>query len=151
MALALRWVFSTDIKTDSDFCFIHNWLSGFYNRGRKCLLRGTNWFLIKSRLRFVFKRLIKGCANKKWNRVYWKLLLTSCENQTLDKHNYLRAIKHCTAVSIESAVRRKPTVLPSWILDLTGVSAVEDTIVAWLGLSGRETKNACNILLWKSL
>ena len=46
MALALRWVFCTDIRTDSDFCFIQHWLSGFYNCGGKCLLRGTNWFLI---------------------------------------------------------------------------------------------------------
>ena len=30
---------------------------GFYNRGGKCLQRGTDWFLIYSRLRFVFKRL----------------------------------------------------------------------------------------------
>ena len=57
MALALRWVFCTDIRTDSDFCFVHYKLIGFYNRGRKCLLRGTNWFLIYSRLHFVFKRL----------------------------------------------------------------------------------------------
>jgi hypothetical protein len=48
MVFALRWVFCTDIRTDSDFCFIHHWLIGFYNRGGKCLLRGTNW---------VFKRL----------------------------------------------------------------------------------------------
>ena len=46
MALALRWVFCTDIRTDSNFCFIHHWLIGFYNRGAKRLLRGTNWFLI---------------------------------------------------------------------------------------------------------
>jgi len=30
---------------------------GFYNNGGKCLQRGTDWFLIWSRLRFVFKRL----------------------------------------------------------------------------------------------
>ena len=46
MVLALRWVFSVDIRTDSDFCFIHHWLFGLYNSGWKCLLRGTNWFLI---------------------------------------------------------------------------------------------------------
>ena len=58
MALALRRVFCTDIRTDSDFCFVHHKLPGFYNRGGKCLLRGTDWSLIKSRLRFVSKRLI---------------------------------------------------------------------------------------------
>ena len=46
MAFALRWVFCTDIRTKSDFCFIRHWLIGFYNCGGKCLLRGTNWFLI---------------------------------------------------------------------------------------------------------
>ena len=46
MALALRCVFCTDIRTDSDFCFIRHWLIAFYNRGGKCLLRGTNWILI---------------------------------------------------------------------------------------------------------
>ena len=43
MALDLCWVFCTDIRTDSDFCFREYWLIGFYNRGGKCLLRGTNW------------------------------------------------------------------------------------------------------------
>ena len=33
-------------------------LTGFYNRGGKSLLRGTDWFLMQSRLRLVFKRLI---------------------------------------------------------------------------------------------
>ena len=52
-------MFCTDIRTDSEFCFIQHWLIGFYNRGGKCLLRGTDWFLIQSRLRFIFKRLKK--------------------------------------------------------------------------------------------
>ena len=42
MALALRRVFCTDIRTDSDFCFLHHKLIGFYNRDGKCLLRGTD-------------------------------------------------------------------------------------------------------------
>jgi hypothetical protein len=46
MVLALHWVFYTDLRTDNDFCFIHNKLIGFYNRGGKCLQRGTVWFLI---------------------------------------------------------------------------------------------------------
>ena len=56
MVLALLWVFCTDLRTESDFCFVHHWLTGFYSRGGKCLLRGTDWFLIYSRLRFVFER-----------------------------------------------------------------------------------------------
>ena len=43
MVLALRRVFCTDIRTDSDFCFRQHKLIGFYNRGGKCLLRGMNW------------------------------------------------------------------------------------------------------------
>jgi hypothetical protein len=39
--------------------YIINWLV-FLNRGGKCLQRGTDWFLIYSRLRLVFKRLNYG-------------------------------------------------------------------------------------------
>ena len=73
MVFALLWVFCTDIRTDSDFCFIHHWLIGFYNRGGKCLLRGTYWFLILSRLGFVFKRskdCSRLCVHRKNNRWY---------------------------------------------------------------------------------
>jgi hypothetical protein len=59
MVLALPWLFCTALRTNSDFCFIQHWLTGFYNRGGKCLLRGTDWFLIQSRFRLVFKRLKK--------------------------------------------------------------------------------------------
>ena len=57
MVLAMRWVFCKDLRTDGDFGFVHHCVFGFYNRGRKCLLRGKVWFLIYSRFRFVFKRL----------------------------------------------------------------------------------------------
>jgi hypothetical protein len=57
MVLALRWVFCTDLRTDSDFCFVQHKLIGFYNLGGKSLHRSTDWFLIQSRLDFVFKRL----------------------------------------------------------------------------------------------
>ena len=46
MVLALRCVFCTDLRTERDFWFIHHWLIGFYNRAGKCLLCGTDWFLI---------------------------------------------------------------------------------------------------------
>ena len=58
MAPALRLVINTYLRTDSDFCFVHHEQIGFYNRGGKCLLRGTDWLLIYSRLGFVFKRLM---------------------------------------------------------------------------------------------
>jgi len=54
--LALRWVFCTDLRTDSDFCFIQHSLICFYGRGGHCLLRGAGWFLIEN-IRLVFRRL----------------------------------------------------------------------------------------------
>ena len=39
--LALRSVFCTDLRTDSDFCFIRRYLIGFYNRGGECVLSGV--------------------------------------------------------------------------------------------------------------
>ena len=44
--LASRWVFCTELRTDSGLCYIRHYLNGFYNRGGKCLQRGTDWFLI---------------------------------------------------------------------------------------------------------
>jgi len=46
MVLAMRSVISTDLRTDSGLCFIRYLLDGFYNRGVKCLQRGTDWSLI---------------------------------------------------------------------------------------------------------
>jgi hypothetical protein len=43
MVLALRLVFFTDLRTNGDFCFVLHKLIGFYNRGGKCLQRGTDW------------------------------------------------------------------------------------------------------------
>jgi hypothetical protein len=42
MVLSLLPVFCTDLRTDSGFCFIQLKLIGFYNRGGKCLQRGTD-------------------------------------------------------------------------------------------------------------
>jgi len=42
MFLAVRLVLFTEIGTDSDFCFVHHLLIGFYNLGGKCLLCGTD-------------------------------------------------------------------------------------------------------------
>jgi hypothetical protein len=39
---ALRLLFCTVLRTDSDFCFIRHQLISFYNRGGKCLQRGTD-------------------------------------------------------------------------------------------------------------
>jgi hypothetical protein len=42
MELALRSMFFTDLRTDSDLCCRRRELIGFYNRGGKCLQRGTD-------------------------------------------------------------------------------------------------------------
>jgi hypothetical protein len=42
MVLALRSVFCKDLRTDSELYFIHHQLISFYNRGEKCLQRGTD-------------------------------------------------------------------------------------------------------------
>jgi hypothetical protein len=39
-------VFCSDLRIERDFGFIYHKLIGFYNRGGKCLLRGTDWFLM---------------------------------------------------------------------------------------------------------
>jgi len=46
LALALHWAFSTYFRMDSHFRFIRHLHIGFYNRGGKCLLCGTDWFHI---------------------------------------------------------------------------------------------------------
>ena len=43
MVRDLHWVFRTDLRRDSDFCFIRNKSIGFDNRDEMCLQRGTDW------------------------------------------------------------------------------------------------------------
>jgi hypothetical protein len=45
------------LRTNSDLCHLQHKLIGFYNRGEKCLQRGTDWVFKQSSLRFVFKGL----------------------------------------------------------------------------------------------
>jgi len=50
------YMFFIYLRTNSDLCHLQHKLIGFYNRGKKWLLRGTNWVFNKSSsLRFVFK------------------------------------------------------------------------------------------------
>jgi hypothetical protein len=37
------YVFCVYLRTNSDLCHLQHKLIGFYNRDRKCLLRGTDW------------------------------------------------------------------------------------------------------------
>jgi len=37
------YVFCMGLRTNCDYFPIQHLLIGFYNRGRECLLRGTNW------------------------------------------------------------------------------------------------------------
>jgi len=48
-------------KKNSDLCHLQHKLIGFYNRGGKCLQRGTEWVFKYSGLRFVCKGLIFMC------------------------------------------------------------------------------------------
>ena len=48
MVLALRRVFCPDLSIERGFCFIHHKLISFYNRGVKCLQRGTADSLYKA-------------------------------------------------------------------------------------------------------
>ena len=50
-------MFCIYLRTNSDLCHLQLKLIGFYNRGGKCLQRGTDRFLIQSRLRLVCKSL----------------------------------------------------------------------------------------------
>ena len=52
------YVFCVYLRTNSDLCHLQHKLIGFYNRGEKCLQRGTDWGFKYSGLRFVFKGLI---------------------------------------------------------------------------------------------
>jgi hypothetical protein len=67
MVLALRWVFCTDLGTDSEFYFMLHSLIGFYNCGGKCLLRGTDWFLILYKADYVSSCLsVRPTAWNNW-------------------------------------------------------------------------------------
>ena len=47
-ALPTLYVFCIHLTTNSDLCHLHHKLIRFYNRDKKCLLRGTNWVLNKA-------------------------------------------------------------------------------------------------------
>ena len=97
----------------------------FYNRGGKCLLRGTNWFLIYSRLRLVFKwlkdrELLKGqsalladfCVEHKisfWaceKKTSLAFVLPSLTNETVEKYNYHSERRHDLSTPAEHRAKR---------------------------------------------
>jgi len=43
MVLNLCSLFGRDLRIENEVCFIRYKLIRFYNRGGKCLLRGTDW------------------------------------------------------------------------------------------------------------
>ena len=53
-----RYVFCVDLRTNSDYFSIQHWLTGFYNRGRECLQRGTDWIFKSDGYIFVLKMLV---------------------------------------------------------------------------------------------
>jgi hypothetical protein len=71
------YVFCVDLRTNSNLCHLHYELIGFYNRDKKCLLRGTSGVFKYSNLHFVFKGLIeeklKDDLSKKYQTLHTKL------------------------------------------------------------------------------
>jgi len=57
----ITFVFCMDLRTNSDYFSIQRYNIGLYNRGRECLLRGTDWVFKSNRYSFVLKGLI--CLN----------------------------------------------------------------------------------------
>ena len=51
-------MFCVDLRTNSDNFSLQQSLIGFYNRGRECLLRSTNWVFKSDRYSFVLEGLI---------------------------------------------------------------------------------------------
>jgi len=51
---------------------------GFYSRGGKCLQRGTDWFLISSRLRLVFRKVKKHIVDYRITIQLVALLVSIC-------------------------------------------------------------------------
>jgi hypothetical protein len=56
------YVFSTDLRTNSELWPIIHKLTGFYNRDGKCLLRGTRRVIKRKRIRFVHRGVICKAA-----------------------------------------------------------------------------------------
>ena len=50
------------VRTDSLYKADYVW--SLNNRGGKCLQRGTDWLLIQSRLRLVFKECVGKCLQR---------------------------------------------------------------------------------------
>ena len=53
------YVFCVDLRTNRSYFSFQHYRILFYNRGRECLLRGTDWVFKSDSYSFVLKRLIK--------------------------------------------------------------------------------------------
>jgi hypothetical protein len=53
------YVFCVHLRTNIDYLLIKHYLIGFYNRGRVCLLRGTDWVFKSDGYIFVLKSVNK--------------------------------------------------------------------------------------------
>jgi hypothetical protein len=56
-----------DVRTNSDYFTIQHWLTGFHNRDRVCLLRGTDWVLNGYNSGYVF------CVDLRTNSDYFAM------------------------------------------------------------------------------
>ena len=62
------YVFCVDLRTNSDYFTIQHQFIGFYNQGKECLLRGTNWVFKSDIIQFRHCRVnalvLKGTVTK---------------------------------------------------------------------------------------
>jgi hypothetical protein len=112
------YVFCIYLRKNSDLCHLQHKLIGFYNRDKKCLLRGTNWVFKYSSLRFVFKGLRSNSNTLSYDRLLACLEKFIPENW-LQMQKFIRMYSihnlHLNVVSI-----KKDTLHYREIFDLLG-------------------------------
>jgi hypothetical protein len=73
-------VFCIYLRTNSDLCHLQHKLIGFYNRDKKCLLRGTNWVINSSSSLKVYTNEFHDISQ--FNILGDKLLSSVCFSNT---------------------------------------------------------------------
>jgi len=98
------YVFCVDIRKNSDYFSLSHYLGDIYNRGRECLLCGSNWVFKSDRYRFVLKGLITRYKNKRNNIFHNSIavlgyslspatMLLQCSKYRTHKMNKVKSIK----------------------------------------------------------
>jgi hypothetical protein len=87
-----------DVRTNSDYFPIQHYLTGFYNRERKSLLRGTDWIL-KNTLGVLQMNDVRATKAK--------LSLGTTAGQCLDWQRSCLYFTYFTAPSVENTAKSK--------------------------------------------